>query len=172
MSEATTTRKTKAAKASSNGKATLTRVQHRILVALTAAEGHITRKEIMARAFNGNSVNLKPILGQLTEAKLVSQKDLPVDGGKPEIGFIVTATGKKAAAKPAPQRASSAEHQSLPKVGGTFTRSYKGQEIEVRVVAEGFQIGRTTYSSLTAAAKGVRGSDQEVNGWKFFGLTK
>jgi hypothetical protein len=30
----------------------------------------------------------------------------------------------------------------------------------------------STYKSLTATAKAARSTDQEVNGWGFFGLTK
>lgn len=161
--------KAKATKPSANG---VTSVQYRVLKALAKVNGSLTRVDIKNRAFNGNSVNLKPILDPLVSAKLVTCKELDIDG-KAEVNFTATAAGRKAATKPAPAaRSSNAEHQALPRVGGTFTKTYLGKEVTVKVVADGFQVNGKTYPSLTAAAKAVRGSEMEVNGWAFFGLTK
>lgn len=151
----------------------VTKVQHRVLSALpTAKEGALPRKSILEKCFNGNAVNLKKILDPLVDAKLVTAKEIELDGGKTEMSFSVTAAGKKIADKPAPVSASSAEHKALPPVGETFEKTYKGKKVTVKVVEDGFKIGSSKYASLTAAAKAVRGTDQEVNGWAFFGLTK
>lgn len=150
----------------------ITGQMHKVLGALNGAKKPLTRKEIMAAAFNGNSINMKPVLDPLVAEKLVKGRDRDVDG-KIEVVFEITAPGKKAAAAPAPTRGvGKTEHQPLPKVGGTVTKEYKGKTITLKVLAEGFQIGKDVYKSLTAAAKAVRGSDKEINGWLFFGLTK
>ena len=170
--KAKTTAKPKAkatAKPSANG--SITGVQHRVLKAL-AAKGAMTRGKIMIAAFKGNSVNMKPILDPLIKSKLVSEKEIDIDG-KVETAFLATPAGRKTAKNAPPARTrGEAQHKSLPKVGGTFTKEYKGKTITVKVLADGFQVGSKKYTSLTAAAKGVRGSDNEINGWAFFGLTK
>lgn len=150
----------------------VTKVQHRVLSALpTTKEGALPRKSILEKCFNGSAVNLKKILDPLVDAKLVTAKEIELDGGKTEMSFSVTAAGKKIADKPAPVSASS-EHKALPPVGETFEKTYKGKKVTVKVVEDGFKIGSSKYTSLTAAAKAVRGTDHEVNGWAFFGLTK
>lgn len=150
----------------------ITGQQHRVLQCLArlAPGSAITRQKIAEKAFNGNSVNFKPILGPLVKAGLVHADEIDVDG-KTEQSFSATVPGRKVAKEPAPTRGS-AEHQSLPKVGGKIKKTYKGKEIEVKVKADGFEYKGKTYSSLSAAAKAVRGDDTEVNGWLFFGLTK
>lgn len=143
-------------------------VQHRVLNAIVKSDGALSRRKIMEEVFGGNSVNLKPILGVLLKGKLVTAVELEIDG-KTEEAFSATAAGKKESAKPLPERAS---HTPLPKPGGSFVREYKGKKITVKVTDEGFQIGSHKFSSLTAAAQHVRGSDMAVNGWRFFGFVK
>ena len=152
-------------------KTPLTKVQHRVLVRLAQVKegGSLDRTQLREDCFNGNSVNLKKIMDPLLAAKLVAEKVIDTEDVKSH-DFRILAAGRKAAAQPRPEPATSLTHKSLPKVGGTFTKTYKGKDIVVTVLAEGFKIGKTVYTSLTKAAMGVRGSEMAVNGWAFFGL--
>jgi hypothetical protein len=58
----------------------------------------------------------------------------------------------------------------LPMPGTILTRIYKGREIRVQVLSEGFEYEGQRYASLTAVAKAVTGS--HWNGMLFFGLDK
>lgn len=170
---------------------TPTNVQCRVLAYLAKAgaredgtisdRGSMNRNTIMDKVFAGNSVNLRPILEPLVEAKLISQRVLDIDG-RPDTVFCITAAGRRAVenAPPGslvPGTKGSAEHAELPPVGETFSRIYNGQEIEVTVL-EGGQFGAMgqVFTSLSATAKAVRreigGVIGEVNGWDFFGFTK
>ena len=60
-------------------------------------------------------------------------------------------------------------HDRLPIPGTILTRKYRGQQIEVKVLANGFEHEGQTYRSLSAVAKVVTGS--HWNGLLFFGLT-
>jgi len=158
---------------------TVTKTQHRVLACLAAAGGPMRRAAIISDAFGGTSKNLRVVIDPLKDAKLVRTKTLDVDGKKEET-IEITPAGKKVAAKPLPPKVTangdSLKHTALPKVGGTFTKVYKGETVTVKVVEGGFQVGEgkkaVTYTSLTAAAKGIRGTDMEVNGWAFFGMVK
>jgi hypothetical protein len=54
----------------------------------------------------------------------------------------------------------------LPTVGSVITRSYKGETINVKVLADGFEYEGQFYKSLSAVAKAVSGS--HCNGYLFF----
>lgn len=164
-------RKPKAAKAAKPSKTPVTMVQYKTLKALSKAPNGLTRKKISEKAFNGNSVNFAPILAPLMKAKMVKQVEIDVDG-KTETIFEIMAAGRKVADGQPPRREGGAQHQPLPKVGGVITKTYLDKEFKVTVTADGFKFGNKTYPSLTATAKAIRGSDQEINGWAFFGLTK
>jgi hypothetical protein len=56
----------------------------------------------------------------------------------------------------------------LPSVGSLLIRKYKGQRLEVQVLAEGFQYQGTIYASLSAVARAITSS--HVNGYQFFRL--
>jgi hypothetical protein len=62
------------------------------------------------------------------------------------------------------------KQHSVPQVGTKFEKTYKGKQFVLSVVAEDgrtqFRVGRTTFSTPTAAAKNITGG--EVNGWKFW----
>lgn len=162
--------------------AKITNVQYRALKALAASKKPMTRRELADAAFNGNSINFSPILNPLVKAKLVKSDELPKDGELRKDGtvseavetvFTATALGRKEAAKaPADLTRGAGKHQPLPKPGGVIERTYLGKVHKVTVTADGFRYQNKNYPSLTATAKAVRGSDQEVNGWAFFGLTK
>jgi len=59
---------------------------------------------------------------------------------------------------------------NAPPPGTVLTRTYKGQEIRVRVMERGFEYDGQPYRSLSAVAKAVTGS--HWNGRAFFGLKK
>jgi hypothetical protein len=57
----------------------------------------------------------------------------------------------------------------LPLPGTILTRTYRGRQIEVKVMPQGFEYEGESYRSLSAVAKVVTGS--HWNGHLFFGLT-
>lgn len=57
----------------------------------------------------------------------------------------------------------------LPPLGSVLTRRYKGADVQVRVLAGGFEYDGQVYPSLSAVAKAVTGS--HCNGFLFFKLT-
>lgn len=58
----------------------------------------------------------------------------------------------------------------LPRPGSTLTRLYRGHEIRVAVLEDGFEYDSRRYASLSALAREITG--QRWNGLLFFGLTK
>jgi hypothetical protein len=62
-----------------------------------------------------------------------------------------------------------AEHDPrLPPPGSWLERKYKGAEIRVAVVADGFEYEGQGYLSLSGIAKAI--TDSHINGFKFFRL--
>jgi hypothetical protein len=58
----------------------------------------------------------------------------------------------------------------LPCAGSTIVRKYKGQDVRVAVLADGFEWDGRRFDSLSEVAFAVTGS--RWNGWLFFGLAK
>ena len=56
----------------------------------------------------------------------------------------------------------------LPPVGAAISREYKGKQIVVTVLEDGFEFAGERYESLSAIAKHVTGS--HINGYRFFRL--
>jgi hypothetical protein len=56
----------------------------------------------------------------------------------------------------------------LPPPGTLLTRRYKGQDLHVQVLADGFAFAGAVYPSLSAVAKAITGS--HCNGFSFFRL--
>jgi hypothetical protein len=54
----------------------------------------------------------------------------------------------------------------LPPPGTILTRAYKGQQLHVQVLTDGFAFGGRVYPSLSAVAKAITGS--HCNGFHFF----
>lgn len=161
--KATVAAATKAKPKASTG---ITGTQYRVLKA--CVKKPLTRKALSTDEFNGNSINFVPILTPLIEAKLLKQQDLDVDGAK-EIVFQTTALGKKVVDKGPPATTRTANHESIP---ATIKKTYLGKDYEVKHKGGKFYLGGKEYTSLTAVAKVIRKSDQEVNGWAFFALVK
>ncbi len=61
--------------------------------------------------------------------------------------------------------------ERLPGPGGLLKRSYKGKEIEVKVLTNTFVYKDKEYSSLSAVAKAITGY-KAISGQVFFGLWK
>ena len=72
-----------------------------------------------------------------------------------------------AATKQLPFKGSCDSRNPLP--GTVLSRIYKGTEIAVKVLPNGFEYAGTVYRSLSAIAKEVTGT--HWNGYNFFGLT-
>ncbi len=64
----------------------------------------------------------------------------------------------------------SASKPRQPAIGTMITRDWRGQQIAVRVVENGFEWNGVPYRSLSAVAKAVTGT--HWNGRLFFGLSK
>lgn len=58
----------------------------------------------------------------------------------------------------------------LPMPGTILTRQYRGETLQVSVLADGFEFEGEVYGSLTAIAKKITGS--HWNGFHFFGLQR
>jgi hypothetical protein len=58
----------------------------------------------------------------------------------------------------------------LPEPGTLLRRQYRGQEVVVKVLTEGFEYQAQHYGSLSAIARQVTGT--QWNGFSFFGLTE
>jgi hypothetical protein len=60
----------------------------------------------------------------------------------------------------------------VPEPGTTFEKQFKGSTYKMVVVKTadgvGYKVGNKVYGSPTAAAKAVQGSDQEINGPRFW----
>lgn len=66
------------------------------------------------------------------------------------------------------QRLPDAPDPRLPPPGTLLTRKYKGQVLQVQVLAQGFEFQGQVYGSLSAVAKAITGS--HCNGFAFFNL--
>jgi hypothetical protein len=56
--------------------------------------------------------------------------------------------------------------QRLPAPGTILVRHYKGEDLQIRVLADGFEYDGEVYSSLSAVARAITGS--HCNGYHFF----
>jgi hypothetical protein len=56
----------------------------------------------------------------------------------------------------------------LPPPGSVITRRYKGEDLQVRVLANGFEFEGEVFASLSAVARKITG--QHMNGFHFFRL--
>jgi hypothetical protein len=78
---------------------------------------------------------------------------------------------RKDAKKPAaPARGTKERDPRLPAAGATLTRVYKGRELKVKVLAEGFEHEGKSFRSLTALAREITGYPA-ISGPAFFRIT-
>jgi hypothetical protein len=54
----------------------------------------------------------------------------------------------------------------LPAAGTVLVRRYKGEDLQVRVLGDGFEFGGQVYASLSSVARAITGS--HCNGYHFF----
>ncbi|MBK8285766.1 MAG: DUF2924 domain-containing protein [Ahniella sp.] len=102
-----------------------------------------------------------------TATKKTTSKKAPTSKSK-----NVSAKRKKPAAKrPAPAEATARPRDpNAPAIGTTLKRSFKGQDIMVKVTADGFVFGELAFSSLSAVARHITG--YMVSGPVFFKLVE
>ena len=90
--------------------------------------------------------------------ELANDADLRMNPPRPKPAHAPQAT---AAAAVAPAR-----DARLPPVGSVLARKYRGQTLQVRVLADGFEFEGAVHPSLSAVAKAITGS--HCNGFLFF----
>ena len=78
----------------------------------------------------------------------------------------------KPAAKPAPKlkRSQSTRDPRLPAVGTVMTRTFKGEELSITVLDDGFEYEGEYYRSLSGLARHIVG--YQISGPVFFRLTE
>jgi Protein of unknown function (DUF2924) len=107
--------------------------------------------------------------GDLTErarrraAELANDSDLRLSPPRPK---ATSATTKA----PPITTIAIASGDRLPPPGTLISREYKGQTLQVTVLADGFEFEGVRYKSLSAVAKAITG--QHMNGYLFFRLGK
>jgi hypothetical protein len=74
----------------------------------------------------------------------------------------------KAIVQAGPTRCASKRNTPQVRPGTVLARKYRGEMLEVRVLADGFEFEGTTYSSLSAVAKAITGA--HCSGHHFFRL--
>jgi hypothetical protein len=75
----------------------------------------------------------------------------------------------KAIVRASPTRRAAKRDTPHLRPGTVLARKYRGEMLEVLVLADGFEFEGTTYSSLSAVAKSITGA--HCSGHHFFGLT-
>ncbi len=107
--------------------------------------------------------------GLVWEWELPTDIPLPRSESAAELAVdaeVRTTPPKDFTASPIPKAVS--HDPRLPTPGTSIVRQYKGREIEVRVLKNGFEWEGDRYQSLSAVAKAVTGS--HCNGFRFFNL--
>ena len=92
-------------------------------------------------------------------AELANDADLRLGPPRPQ------KNGSKA---PAPPPTAARRDRRLPRPGTLLTRAYKGQTLQVQVLADGFEFEGKFYDSLSAVARAITGS--HCSGYLFFRL--
>ena len=97
-------------------------------------------------------------------AEIANDADLRLSPPKPRRGR--TTAPERTQVEPIPV----SSDERLPPPGTILSRLYKGQQLQVLVLPEGFEYAGQIYRSLSAVAKEITGS--HCNGFLFFNLTK
>jgi hypothetical protein len=77
-----------------------------------------------------------------------------------------TTTTQPSTVQPEPMIGPASVDPRLPPPGTILTRAYKGQQLHVQVLTDGFAYAGNVYPSLSAVAKAITGS--HTNGYLFF----
>jgi Protein of unknown function (DUF2924) len=94
--------------------------------------------------------------------ELGNDADLRMNPPRPKVGDAPQAMATATANVPPRDR-------RLPPVGSLLVRKYRGQTLQVRVLADGFEFEGAVHPSLSAVAKAITGS--HCNGYLFFRIT-
>jgi hypothetical protein len=94
--------------------------------------------------------------------ELGNDADLRMNPPRPKVADAPRATATPAAVLPL-------RDARLPRVGSVLVRQYRGQTLQVRVRADGFEFEGAAFPSLSAVAKAITGS--HCNGYLFFRIT-
>jgi hypothetical protein len=94
--------------------------------------------------------------------ELGNDADLRMNPPRPKVADDSQATAAPAAVLPL-------RDARLPPVGSLLVRKYRGQTLQVRVLADGFEFEGAVHPSLSAVAKAITGS--HCNGYLFFRIT-
>ncbi len=86
----------------------------------------------------------------------------------PEQWFPNAGRGRRSRASKTPS--SWSRHRILPPPGSLLTRSFRGQDVAVKILDKGFEYNGRVFRSLSGVAREITGTSW--NGWKFFGLDK
>jgi Protein of unknown function (DUF2924) len=92
-------------------------------------------------------------LGRDADLRMTPPREAPV--------AVAAAAAERTATKALRQ-----QDDRLPSPGTVITRTYKGQQLRVQVLAEGFEYDGQVYGSLSAVARAITGS--HCNGYLFF----
>ncbi len=112
-------------------------------------------------AYGGLSERAKARIAELNKDD--DLRMLPPRGWQPPAAGDNDQRGPKTVARPL-------RDPRLPRPGSTLTRIYRGHEIRVAILEDGFEYEGRHYASLSALAREITG--QRWNGLLFFGLTK
>jgi hypothetical protein len=111
---------------------------------------------VQERALGGLPDSAKARIVEISPATFVRSQLPP--GFPPADGMVLSSPGSPARRDP-----------RLPSPGSTILRKYKGEDVRVLVMADGFEWDGRQFDSLSEVALAVTGS--KWNGWLFFGLT-
>jgi Protein of unknown function (DUF2924) len=106
-------------------------------------------------------------LGGLTERAKARAAELADDA---DLRVVPPRTATVLAVPRSTSEMSPSADPRLPAPGTVRSRPYKGEMLEVKVLADGFEFAGNRYGSLSAVAKAATGS--HCNGFAFFGLAK
>ena len=112
-------------------------------------------KQRLAEVLDESALRIRP-----PKEFLAAVEQAPVNAGRRKKRAVVPGLNPQ----PSPLRDS-----RLPQVGSELRRDYRGQQVVVQVLDQGFLFGTRFYPSLSAIARDVTG--QNWNGFLFFGLT-
>ena len=96
-------------------------------------------------------------------AELARDADLRLNAPQPKDPTTAT---QPSAVQPEPMTGPAPVDARLPPPGTILTRPYKGQQLHVQVLTDGFAYAGNVYPSLSAVAKAITGS--HCNGFLFF----
>ncbi len=68
------------------------------------------------------------------------------------------------------QQASKTKDSRIPPVGSVISKTYRGQQIEVKVLESGFEYKGKVYKSISRVAMTI--TKHQISGYVFFGLIK